>query len=145
DGVNSNIRAAHEQVFQPTITPGKAKFIWLGSTKLWDTFTFLIRENEHGLCQVHAYRFDVDTSTFIVECDEQAWRNAGLDTADEEASIAYCERLFAKELDGAKLLGNRSRWINFPELRCKTWRKDNIVLLGDAAHTAHFSIGSGTK
>lgn len=145
DGVNSNIRAAHEQVFQPTITPGKAKFIWLGSTKLWDTFTFLIRENEHGLFQVHAYRFDVDTSTFIVECDEQAWRNAGLDTADEEASIAYCERLFAKELDGAKLLGNRSRWINFPELRCKTWRKDNIVLLGDAAHTAHFSIGSGTK
>ena len=145
DGVNSKIRASHAEVFEPQIVPGKAKFIWLGSDKLWDTFTFLIRENEHGLFQVHAYRFDVDTSTFIVECDERSWRNAGLDTATEAESIAYCERLFAAELDGAKLLGNRSRWINFPELKCARWRHDNIVLIGDSAHTAHFSIGSGTK
>jgi anthraniloyl-CoA monooxygenase len=145
DGVNSPIRAAHEQTFQTTITPGTAKFIWLGSDKLWDAFTFIIRENEHGLFQVHAYRFDTDTSTFIVECDEQSWKNAGLDQASEAESIAYCERLFAPELDGAKLLGNRSRWISFPEVRCQSWRHDNLVILGDAAHTAHFSIGSGTK
>ena len=145
DGVNSQIRARHEPSFQPSITPGTAKFIWLGSDKLWDAFTFIIRENEHGLFQVHAYRFDTDTSTFIVECDEQSWRNAGLDQADEAASIAYCEQLFAEELGGAKLLGNRSRWISFPELRCGSWRHDNLVIIGDAAHTAHFSIGSGTK
>jgi anthraniloyl-CoA monooxygenase len=145
DGVNSKIRTRYADTFGPKIVPGKAKFIWLGSDKLWDTFTFLIRENEHGLFQVHAYRFDVDTSTFIVECDEQTWRNAGLDQASEEQSIAYCERLFAKELDGAKLLGNRSRWINFPELKCERWHDDKLVIIGDAAHTAHFSIGSGTK
>jgi anthraniloyl-CoA monooxygenase len=145
DGVNSRVRALYADVFKPRIVEGKAKFIWLGSDKLWDTFTFLVRENEHGLFQVHAYRFDVDTSTFIVECDEQTWRNAGLDRADEAESIAYCERLFAAELGGARLLGNRSRWINFPELVCERWCKDNLVIIGDAAHTAHFSIGSGTK
>jgi anthraniloyl-CoA monooxygenase len=145
DGVNSWIRARYADSFKPSITPGKAKYIWLGSNKLWSTFTFIIRENEHGLFQVHAYQFDADTSTFIVECDEQSWRNAGLDQADEAASIAYCEQLFAPELAGAKLLANRSRWISFPELRCDSWQHDNIVLLGDASHTAHFSIGSGTK
>jgi anthraniloyl-CoA monooxygenase len=145
DGVHSRVRARFEDTFKTTIVPGTAKFIWLGSDKLWDTFTFIIRENEHGLFQVHAYRFDKDTSTFIVECDEQSWRNAGLDQADEAASIAYCERLFAPELGGAKLLGNRSRWISFPTLTCERWRHDNIVIIGDAAHTAHFSIGSGTK
>jgi anthraniloyl-CoA monooxygenase len=145
DGVNSRVRARYEETFQTTIVPGHAKFIWLGSDKLWDTFTFIIRENEHGLFQVHAYRFDTDTSTFIVECDDRSWRNAGLDEADEAASIAYCERLFAPELAGAKLLGNRSRWISFPTLTCERWRHDNVVIIGDAAHTAHFSIGSGTK
>lgn len=145
DGVNSRIRARYEHTFETTIVPGTAKFIWLGSDKLWDTFTFLIRENEHGLFQVHAYRFDVDTSTFIVECDDQTWRNAGLHEADEAQSIAYCEQLFAEELGGAKLLGNRSRWLSFPELKCAQWHHGNVVLVGDAAHTAHFSIGSGTK
>ncbi len=145
DGVHSRVRARHEDSFQTMITAGSAKYIWLGSDKLWDTFTFIIRENEHGLFQVHAYRFDTDTSTFIVECDEASWRNAGLDQADEAGSIAYCEKLFAPELGGAKLLGNRSRWVSFPELRCHSWRHDNIVIIGDAAHTAHFSIGSGTK
>ncbi|HVH99701.1 MAG TPA: FAD-dependent monooxygenase, partial [Enhygromyxa sp.] len=145
DGVHSRVRARFEDTFETTITPGNAKFIWLGSDKLWDTFTFIVRENEHGLFQVHAYRFDTDTSTFIVECDEQSWRNAGLDQADEDASIAYCERLFAPELGGAKLLGNRSRWVSFPTLTCARWRHDNVVIIGDAAHTAHFSIGSGTK
>src|SRR5690606_1188693 len=101
--------------------------------------------NEHGLFQVHAYRFDKDTSTFIVECVEQSWRNAGLDQADEAASIAYFERLFAPELGGARLLGTRSRWVSFPALTCDRWCHDNVVIIGDAAHTAHFSIGSGTK
>ncbi|PRP96178.1 NADPH dehydrogenase [Enhygromyxa salina] len=145
DGINSRIRARYEDTFQTTIVPGTARFIWLGSDKLWDTFTFLVRENEHGLFQVHAYRFDVDTSTFIVECDDQTWRNAGLHEADEAQSIAYCEQLFAEELGGAKLLGNRSRWLSFPTLSCAQWHHGNTVLIGDAAHTAHFSIGSGTK
>ena len=145
DGVNSQIRARYESSFRPHVVAGKAKYIWLGSNKLWSTFTFIIRENQHGLFQVHAYQFDADTSTFIVECDEQSWRNAGLDQADEAQSIAYCEQLFAPELAGAKLIGNRSKWISFPELRCESWQHDNIVLIGDASHTAHFSIGSGTK
>ncbi|HLT35209.1 MAG TPA: bifunctional salicylyl-CoA 5-hydroxylase/oxidoreductase [Enhygromyxa sp.] len=145
DGVHSRVRARFEDSFRTTITPGSAKYIWLGSDKLWDTFTFIVRENEHGLFQVHAYRFDKDTSTFIVECDEQSWRNAGLEQADEAASIAYCERLFAPELAGARLLGNRSRWVSFPTLSCERWCHDNVVIIGDAAHTAHFSIGSGTK
>ncbi|MFO7563862.1 MAG: bifunctional salicylyl-CoA 5-hydroxylase/oxidoreductase [Enhygromyxa sp.] len=145
DGVHSRVRARYEASFETTIVPGTAKYIWLGSDKLWDTFTFIIRENEHGLFQVHAYRFDEDTSTFIVECDDRSWRNAGLDQADEAASIAYCERLFAPELAGAKLLGNRSRWVSFPTLSCRRWRHDKVVIIGDAAHTAHFSIGSGTK
>ena len=156
DGVRSKIRERYGDSFRETITPGKARYIWLGSDKLWDSFTFIIRENEHGLFQVHAYRFDTDTSTFIVECDEQSWRNAGLDEADEAASIAYCERLFAPELAGAKLMGNRSSWLVFPELKCESWchlpdeagsgsGRPPIVIIGDAAHTAHFSIGSGTK
>lgn len=150
DGVHSKTRGRFEAQFGPSIESGKARFIWLGSDKLWDAFTFIIRENEHGLFQVHAYRFDVDTSTFIVECDEQSWRNAGLDQASEAESIAYCERLFAPELDGAKLMGNRSRWLSFPALKCERWCHFEpglppIVIIGDAAHTAHFSIGSGTK
>lgn len=145
DGVHSPIRARFEPQFKTSIVEGTAKYIWLGSDKLWDTFTFIVRENEHGLFQVHAYRFDTDTSTFIVECDDRSWRNAGLDQMDEAASIAYCEGLFAPELGGATLMGNRSRWISFPTLSCERWHHDNIVIIGDAAHTAHFSIGSGTK
>jgi anthraniloyl-CoA monooxygenase len=145
DGVNSRVRNEYAAHFEPEVEFGTAKFVWLGSTKLWDTFTFIIKENEHGLFQVHAYRFDQDTSTFIVECDEQSWRNAGLDHTDEAGTIAYCERLFAEELDGARLLGNASVWRNFPRVRNRSWYHRNIVLLGDAAHTAHFSIGSGTK
>jgi len=145
DGVHSPTRARYEETFKTSITLGTAKYIWLGSDKLWDTFTFIVRANEHGLFQVHAYRFDTDTSTFIVECDDRSWRDAGLDQMDEAASIAYCERLFAPELGDAKLMGNRSRWTSFPTLSCERWHHDNVVIIGDAAHTAHFSIGSGTK
>ncbi|HLV99262.1 MAG TPA: FAD-dependent monooxygenase [Ktedonobacterales bacterium] len=145
DGLNSVARKAHAASFQPSIELGKARYIWLGAEKVLDAFTFIFRENEHGLFQVHAYPFGGAASTFIVECDEATWLKAGLDQADESASLAYCERLFADDLRGARLLSNNSKWISFPTLKMQRWRHGNIVLLGDAAHTAHFSIGSGTK
>ena len=145
DGVNSLVRAAFADTFKPSLVPGKARYIWLGTNKVLDAFTFIFRENEHGFFQVHAYPFDGTTSTFIVECAEETWRRAGLDTASEAESIAYCERLFAEELRGARLLPNNSKWISFVTVKNATWRHGNLALLGDAAHTAHFSIGSGTK
>jgi anthraniloyl-CoA monooxygenase len=145
DGVNGLTRRSHERALGPKIEPGRAKFVWFGSDLLLDCFAFLFRESEHGLFQVHAYPFTGDRSTFIVECSEETWRRAGLDQASEEESIAYCERLFAPDLRGARLLSNRSLWVSFQTLRTARWHTDNIVLLGDAVHTAHFSIGSGTK
>ena len=145
DGVNSLARRTHESVFKPSLTPGKAKYIWFGADRVLDAFTFIFKESEHGLFQVHSYPFSGETSTFIVECAEDVWLRAGLDQASEEESIAFCERLFASELRGARLLSNNSKWINFATLKCARWRAGNVVLLGDAAHTAHFSIGSGTK
>lgn len=145
DGINSRVRTAHEDVFQPSIEPGKARFIWLGTTRRFDAFTFILRETEHGLFQVHAYPFDRATSTFIVETDPETWRRAGLDTASLDDSVAFLERLFAPELAGHKLLTNKSAWISFRTITCKQWWHGNVVLIGDAAHTAHFSIGSGTK
>lgn len=145
DGVNSLARRTHEATFQPRLIPGKAKYIWLGADKTLDAFTFIFKESEYGLFQVHSYPFSGETSTFIVECAEEVWRRAGLDEADEAASIAFCERLFAEELRGARLLSNNSKWISFATLKCAHWHAGNVALLGDAAHTAHFSIGSGTK
>src|SRR5205814_2284293 len=145
DGINSVVCQTYAQVFKPSRDVGQARYIWLGTDKVLDAFTFIFRENEHGLFQVHAYPFDGETSTFIVECDEASWRRAGLDKADEAESLAYCEQLFTAELCGHALRSNSSRWINFITVRNKTWRYGNVVLLGDAAHTAHFSIGSGTK
>lgn len=145
DGVNSLVRRTYEDVFKPSQDVGQAKYIWLGTDKVLDAFTFIFRENEHGLFQVHAYPFGGSNSTFIVECDEATWRRAGLDAASEADSIAYCERLFASDLNGCALLSNNSRWISFPTIKNHTWRHERFVLLGDAAHTAHFSIGSGTK
>ncbi|HLZ22472.1 MAG TPA: FAD-dependent monooxygenase [Ktedonobacterales bacterium] len=145
DGVNSLVRAAFADIFKPSLVPGNARYIWLGTDKVLDAFTFIFRENEHGFFQVHAYPFDGTTSTFIVECAEDTWRRAGLDSATEGESIAYCEHLFAEELRGARLLPNNSKWISFVTVKNATWRHGNIVLLGDSAHTAHFSIGSGTK
>jgi len=145
DGINSKVRTAHEDVFQPSIEPGKARFIWLGTTRRFEAFTFLIRDTDHGLFQVHAYPFDRNTSTFIVETDPETWRRAGLDTASIDESVAFLERLFAPELQGHRLLTNNSTWISFRTISCKQWWHGNLVLIGDAAHTAHFSIGSGTK
>ena len=145
DGVNSTVRKTYASVFQPNLAEGKAKFVWLGTHRVFDSFTYIFSENEHGLFQVHSYPFDGSTSTFIVECAEETWRRAGLDGAAEADTIAYCEKLFAASLQRCSLLPNRSSWINFITVRNRVWQHNNIVLLGDAAHTAHFTIGSGTK
>lgn len=151
DGVNSQIRAAHADVFKPSFDVHRTKFIWLGAALPLDAFTFSFRETEYGMFQAHAYPFERGDvrgsclSTFIVECNETPWKRAGLDSAGEEESLRFCERLFAEDLQGCSLLSNRSTWINFVTLRNETWHHTNIVLLGDAAHTAHFSVGSGTK
>ncbi|HEX4725008.1 MAG TPA: FAD-dependent monooxygenase [Pseudonocardiaceae bacterium] len=143
DGVRSVLREHHG--FRPAIVPQGGKYAWFGTDLVLDSFTFLFRETEHGLFQVHSYPFDEHTSTFIVECQEPVWRAAGLDSMSEDESIAFCERLFADDLRGHRLMSNRSVWQNFLRVENGSWRRGNVVLVGDAAHTAHFSIGSGTK
>jgi anthraniloyl-CoA monooxygenase len=145
DGVNSLLRTQHAEALRPSLDVHRTKFIWFGTDLVFRAFTFIFRQNEHGLFQVHAYPFDAATSTFIVECPEETWRGAGLDQADEEESIAYCQKLFAEDLGGRSLMSNRSLWVSFATVRNQTWHDGNMVLLGDAAHTAHFTIGSGTK
>jgi len=145
DGVNSLVRETFADHFRPTIEWGRCRFTWLGTTLPLKAFTFIFRENAHGLFQVHAYPFEAERSTFIVECHEDVWRRAGLDGATEEETVAYLADLFADHLDGHALLTNRSIWRRFPLVRNERWHHENVVLLGDAAHTAHFSIGSGTK
>jgi anthraniloyl-CoA monooxygenase len=154
DGVNSRIRQKHAEVFQPDVVTRPNRFIWLGTTRLFDAFNFLFEKTEHGWFQAHVYKFDDQTTTFIVETPEDVWRAHGLDQAGTEDSIAFCERLFAQHLQGHKLLTNArhlrgSAWINFQRVRCRNWHhfngKSHVVLMGDAVHTAHFAIGSGTK
>jgi anthraniloyl-CoA monooxygenase len=145
DGVNSVLRARHADRFGPQLDWRPNKFIWLGTTLPLDAFTFFFKANEHGLWRVHAYRFDGDLGTFIVETSDMAWRKAGLDQAGEADSVRYCETLFAAELKGHRLLGSRAIWRNFPTVRNRAWSFDTMALIGDAAHTAHFSVGSGTK
>jgi anthraniloyl-CoA monooxygenase len=145
DGINGLVRRAYADTFKPSQRVHPTKYIWFGTNMALDAFTFIFRRNRDGLFQVHAYPFDARTSTFIVECAEETWKRAGLDQANEADSIAYCEELFGEELNTRRLLSNRSLWVNFITLRSETWHHENVVLLGDAAHTAHFSIGSGTK
>jgi anthraniloyl-CoA monooxygenase len=148
DGLNSTIRGHLEQHFEPSLDWCTCRFCWLGTTLPLDAFTFIFRESEHGLFQVHAYPFQRGTnpmSTFIVECHEDTWRRAGLDRASEAETVEYCQSLFADRLDGHPLLTNRSIWRSFPTVKNERWSHGNIVLVGDSAHTAHFSIGSGTK
>jgi anthraniloyl-CoA monooxygenase len=145
DGVHSAIRTARAAAFRPTIGWGACRFTWLGTTKPLTAFTFVFRENEHGLFVVHAYPFEAGLSTWIVECTEATWLAAGLDRASEDDTVAYVRRLFADHLDGHQVLTNKSIWRRFPMISCESWRDGNVVLMGDAAHTAHFSIGSGTK
>src|SRR5277367_3267367 len=150
DGVNSKIRTRDAAVFQPDIAPGKCRFIWLGTRQKFAAFTFAFEETEHGWFQIHAYQFSEDVSTVIVETREETWRAHGLDGYNTEQSIAFCESLFAKYLGGHRLMSNAnhlrgSAWLNFNRVLCAQWHHRNIVLIGDAAHTAHFGIGSGTK
>lgn len=145
DGVNSSVRRELADRFQPRIRLGEARYIWFGSDRTYDAFTFVFRQSEFGLFQAHAYPFDDHTSTFIVECRGETWAQTGLTEDDETASIAFCEELFAGHLAGSRLFSNHARWSCFPTLRTRRWTAGNVVLLGDAAHTAHFSIGSGTK
>jgi anthraniloyl-CoA monooxygenase len=155
DGLNSRIRTRYADTFKPDVDLRQCRFVWLGTHKLFDAFTFAFEETEHGWFQAHAYQFDGTTSTFIVEAPEDVWRRAGLETMEKEDAIAFCERLFATTLDGHKLMSNAAhlrgsaQWIRFPRVVCQGWVHHNgnapVVLMGDAAHTAHFSIGSGTK
>jgi anthraniloyl-CoA monooxygenase len=145
DGVASTVRAARAAGFGPEIDVRPNRFVWLGTTFPFKSFTFYFKENEHGLWRVHAYRYRDNGSTFIVETTAEAFAAAGLTPENEDASIAYLERLFAAELGGHRLIKNRSIWRSFPTVRNRSWHDRNVVLVGDAAHTAHFSIGSGTK
>jgi anthraniloyl-CoA monooxygenase len=143
DGSNSTLRRGAD--FRTTVEPQGCKYVWFGTDLVFDAFTFIFKDTSHGLFQVHAYPFDEHTSTFIVETRPETWRRAGLDTMSEQDSIAFCEDLFAAELGGHRLLSNKSIWLDFPLVRNTSWHVGNVVLVGDSAHTAHFSIGSGTK
>lgn len=159
DGLNSRVRTRYQDTFAPDIEQRLCRFVWLGTKKKFDAFTFAFEKTEHGWFQAHAYQYDGDTSTFIVETPEEVWVKSGLQDMSQEEGIAFCERLFAKYLDGNPLLSNAKHlrgsaiWIRFPRVICRTWvhwneiggKRVPVVLMGDAAHTAHFSIGSGTK
>ncbi len=154
DGVNSAGRTGVADAFGPALDRRRCKFMWLGTDLVFEAFTFHIVETEWGVFQIHAYPYDATMSTFIVETDEATWRRAGLDATEhrsfapgenDEAAIAFCSEVFADILQGHSLIANNSRWLNFHTVRNARWSAGNVVLLGDAAHTAHFSIGSGTK
>jgi anthraniloyl-CoA monooxygenase len=145
DGANSTLRRGFAEQFGSSSVPQGCKYVWFGTDLVLDAFTFVFKETEHGLFQVHAYPFDEHTSTWIVETTESTWRAAGLDTMSEVDSMAFCQSLFADELGAHRLMSNRSVWLDFPLVRNESWHHGNLVLIGDAAHTAHFSIGSGTK
>jgi anthraniloyl-CoA monooxygenase len=145
DGVNSRVREGLKDAFKPTVEMRPNHFAWMGSTKPLDAFNFYFRETEHGVFIAHCYQYQPGRSTWIFETDPETFRRAGLASLDEAASAKAMEKVFAGELGGHKLITNRSIWRNFPTVRCERWTHDNIVLLGDAKATAHFSIGSGTK
>jgi anthraniloyl-CoA monooxygenase len=151
DGANSKIRSGLAHVFRPDIDVRRTKYIWLGThQKFDDAFTFIFEETDKGWIWAHAYQFDPETATFIVECSEATWRNFGFDRMSQEETLAACERMFARNLGGNRLMTNArhlrgSAWLNFSRVLCETWSHENVVLMGDAAATAHFSVGSGTK
>ena len=145
NGINTWIRDAHADSFQPSFDWRPDKFVWLGSTRPLDAFTFDFRENDAGIWNLHSYQYNDSMSTWIVETTEETWRKAGMANASEDDTVAYCTELYADFLDGYPVIKNRSLWRNFPTIRCKSYVHDNMVIMGDAAHTAHFSIGSGTK
>jgi anthraniloyl-CoA monooxygenase len=154
DGLNSAARARYAGSFRPTLDLRHSKYMWLGLDRAFEAFTFIVKQTPYGVMQIHGYPYSADRSTFIVELHEEVWRAAGLDASEGEvfppgvsdlASIDHIAELFADELGGSAILSNNSKWLNFTTVRNECWRHENLVLLGDAAHTAHFSIGSGTK
>ncbi|MFN2432818.1 MAG: bifunctional salicylyl-CoA 5-hydroxylase/oxidoreductase [Gemmatimonadota bacterium] len=145
DGSNSTVRSLYAEGFRPRIDWRPNRFVWLGTRRSFPAFTFYFKWDAAGLWRVHAYQYERGHSTFIVETTEETWRAAGMDAATEDETLAFCEALFAPELEGHRLVRNRSIWRSFPTIRSDRWHHENVVLLGDAAHTVHFSIGSGTK
>jgi anthraniloyl-CoA monooxygenase len=145
DGINSIVRQKYAHEFGPEIDLRPNRFTWLGTSFRFPAFTFIFRENAHGLWRAHAYQYEAGKTTFIVECTDETFAATGLDPNDEAGAIAYCQEVFKDDLDGHALVGNRSIWRNFPVIRNRHWHFGNVVLIGDAVHTAHFSIGSGTK
>ncbi|SEN48883.1 anthraniloyl-CoA monooxygenase [Duganella sp. CF517] len=159
DGLNSRTRARYADSFRPRIEARECRFVWLGTRKKFDAFTFAFKQTAHGWFQAHIYQYDGETSTVIVETPESVWRAAGLDEMSQAGAIAYCEQLFAEQLDGHALMSNSphlqgaNMWIKFPRIVCDQWvhwndaggKRVPVVLMGDAAHSAHYSIGSGTK
>ena len=146
DGINSTVRDRFADDLEPTVDVRPNRFVWLGTTRPFPAFTFYFREDEHGLWRVHAYQYRASgKSTFIVEATEETWRRAGMDTASEEETVCFLSRLFEEELQGHPLIRNRSLWRQFPTIANVRWSTGNVVLIGDAAHTAHFSVGSGTR
>lgn len=146
DGANSLVRRAHETVFRPTVEHGRNKYIWLGTPKLFHGLTLTFVNHPTGVYCAHSYKFDRQTSTFIVECSDETWRAAGFEAMTEEQTCRFLEDLFREHLDGERLHARHFvKWLNFPLVRNARWHGDRLVLLGDALHTAHFSIGSGTK
>ena len=145
DGINSRVRETFADQFKPSVDLRPNKFAWMGSTRPFDAFTFFFRETEFGIFIAHCYQYEPGRSTWVMETDPETFARAGLEKLDEAASTKFLEDVFAEELDGHRLIANRSIWRNFPMIRCERWTSDNVVLLGDAKATAHFSIGSGTK
>jgi anthraniloyl-CoA monooxygenase len=145
DGVNSTVRQKFADQFKPDLSTRPNKYIWYGTHQLFHGLTLTFRETGEGLFAAHSYKFDTTTSTFIIECDPHAWTTAGFDDMSDAQTRVFLENVFARDLAGHQLLSNNSKWINFLLVRNANWYFDNVVLVGDALHTAHFSIGSGTK
>jgi anthraniloyl-CoA monooxygenase len=145
DGVNSTVRLRYAEQFQPELDARANRYIWYGTHQLFHGLTLTFRENDTGVFVAHSYKFSPETSTFIVECDPKTWTNAGFAQMNSEETLDYVGGVFAQDLNGHKLLSNNSKWINFLLVKNRKWFFENVVLIGDALHTAHFSIGSGTK
>lgn len=145
DGVNSTVREKFKEHFQPSLSARPNRYIWYGTPQLFHGLTLTFRETHAGVFVAHSYKFNQTTSTFIVECDEQTWSNAGFAAMTDQETRAFLAEVFAGDLKGHSLLSNNSKWVNFVNVKNAHWSHGNVVLLGDALHTAHFSIGSGTK
>ena len=145
DGVGSPVRERYASEFRPTLAAGRNKYIWYGTRRLFHGLTLTFREAGTGVFASHSYKFGRELSTFIVECDEETWAGAGFGGMSDAETRAYLGRVFERDLEGEELLSNNSRWVNFLLVKNERWSRANVVLLGDALHTAHFSIGSGTK